>query len=356
MWNVVHLEPNMSGCTNQCRHCSEEGSPPFGALMSLDDLKWVVGEFERQYRNAMGEPPRLRLWCDKGEPTAHPDFLRMVEYVRSFPPASGPWTTLGTNGYGLARTDDWKSVFRSLISMGIRGLGFAVHGPEEEHDWFARRRGAYRDIVVAARRGLESDMEVLFEIHLNKRNLSMFPAILDALEELGDGRAKISSGIDAYFMNERLRTLEPLRLTKPERDEIAELLPRAPDRGSDTEANLTGSLAERGREAVLRETYEPAGKGPEGRGLGLFLVSPTFDVTERFHSRPSLYHGNLKRDGIEKVWRSVLDAVLPPMSEPDEIASSYGHFDSEALHPGVDSVYMKLCDEYWHAHEKRWVT
>ena len=354
MWTLIHLEPITSGCPNRCRHCSEEGGPPIGALMSLEEVKWVVGEFERACRDTVGNVPQFRLTLDTFEPTTHREFIRLVEYVLSFIPESRrhEHEALGTNGYGLARRTNWEPTFYALMSLGIRSLGFAVHGVEEEHDWFVRRKGAYRDIEIAAQRALAVGMTVQVQVYPSKRNLKQFPAMVEAVQKMGAGRAKIFSAPAGYCMNDRLRAYEALRITKSDRDLIADALSRAPDNDSNTEAFWTRYLAEEGKNADLC-TYEPAGRGPDERKLGLLRVTPTFDLIEKLDSRPSILHGNIKRDRIDSVWRSVLETTLPPMPEPDALAHLYGDFESEALHPGADSVYMKLCDKYWLGSQKR---
>lgn len=346
MWRVLELQPIASGCPNACRHCSEEGLPPFGALMSVDDVRWLVGELSGAWERTLCALPEVRGVEEGLEPTAHPDFLQLIEYAWSFHPESSD--TLSTNGYGLARLDNWQPAFERLRKLGVRSLGMAVHGLPEEHDWFVRRPGAFRDLAVAAGRALHSGLDVVLEVHLNRRNIRTFGAAVEVLTELGGGRARLTSGVDGYYMNDRLRALEALRPTQAETAAIAHLWPLAPDRGSDTEANLTRQLASGGRGAGLC-TYEPAGAGPEGRRLGCFRVTPTSDVIERFVSRPHLHHGNLKRDGADRVWQSVLDATLPPMPEPDELALTYGDFGSDLLYPGAESIHMKLCDRYWTA-------
>ena len=346
MWRVLELQPIACGCPNTCRHCSEEGRPPFGALMSVDDVRWLVEELVGAWERTLGTVPEVRGVEEGLEPTAHPDFLRLIEYAWSFYPDS--CDTLGTNGYGLARLGNWQSTFDRLRELGIACLGMAIHGLPQEHDWFVGRPGAFRDLAVTTERALESGLDVAFEIHLNRRNVRTFGAVVEVLTELGGGRARLTSGVDAYYMNDRLRALEALRPTQAEMAAIVHVWPLAPDRGSDTEANLTRQLASRERGADLC-TYEPAGTGPEGRRRGCFRVTPAFDVIERFLSRPHLHHGNLRRDGADRVWQSVLDATLPPMPEPDELAATYGDFHSDLLYPGAESIHMKLCDRYWSA-------
>jgi len=351
-WDRIRLQPIYSGCPNRCRHCCDEGSPPFGDLMSLEDIQWIVAEFDRAWQDTFGTPAHFRILEDGFEPTVHQDFIRLRQYVMSFLPASRreEFDTLGTNGHGLARAPNWRSLFEELAAIGVRGLGFAVHGLEQEHDWFVQRDGAYQDITPSATRALDSGLNVSFEIHLNKRNLASFPAIVDALERLCSGRARIWCGVPGFYMNDRLRAFDSLRPTKADWGRLADTLERAPDRGSNTEAHWTRLLTEKGKFAGLC-TYEPAGRGPEERALAWLRITPAFDVIEMFESRPPLPHGNLKRDGISRVWAGILEAVLPTMPEPEALAQSYGNFESEALHPGVDSVYMKLCDRYWQSRQ-----
>jgi MoaA/NifB/PqqE/SkfB family radical SAM enzyme len=342
----------VAGCPNQCRHCSEAAGPPFGELLSLDEVRWLVGEFERVCRDALETMPQFWLDGEAFEPTVHPDFLALREYALSFIPRSRrhefdeTFSTISTNGYGLARIEDWRPVFEALQRASVRWFGFAIHGLEAEHDWFVRRTGAYRDIATVTRRALDCGMAVGFEIHLNKRNLSSFGSIVDSLEEMALGQATIYSGVPGYFMNERLRAFEPLRPTRADKERIAAVLQRAPDKGTDTEGSFVHQLADTGIE-LSRDTYERSGRGPQERTLGRLRVSPSFDVTEVFFARPAVCHGNVKRDGIDTVWAHVMETCLSPMPEPEVLAQSYGDSQSEALHPGAGSVYVKLCDAYW---------
>ncbi len=155
------------------------------------------------------------------------------------------------------------------------------------------------------------------------------------------------SGVPGFYMNDRLRTFEQLRPTRTDKGLIADALARAPDRGSNTEAFFTSHLLENGPKANLC-TREIGGKGFE-RTPGRLRIMPSFDVTELFFSRPAIHHGNIKHDGIGEVWRRILETELPRMPDPDELARLHEDFESEKLHPGADSVYMRICDRYWNA-------
>lgn len=348
MWQSVRIEPVASGCPNRCRHCAEDAGPPYGELMSLEDLRCAVNGLARACRATLGDAFQVRISEEGFEPTAHPRFLEVLAYCRAFIPAArrDELAALSTNGYGLARRPDWEAVLRELPGLGVRWLGFAIHGLPEEHDWFVRRRGAYQDIATATERALAAGLGVAFEIHLNRRNLATFPQVVAALTVMGRGQARIWSGVPGYFANERLRAFEALRITRAGRDTLGDALFSAPDRGSDTEGVLTRRLLDPDAAAGLC-TYEPGGAGPEGRKLGRLRITPAFDVVEVFESRPPLPHGNLKREGATRVWDSVLETTLPPMPEPSELAARCGDTRSELLYPGAESIHMKLADRHW---------
>jgi len=344
MWKRLTLQPTFAGCPNRCRHCSEAAGPPFGAFMSVDDIRWLAHGFRDASGKAMGEPLDILVWEDGYESTAHPQFVEMLRCIRTFD--YEPCESLSSNGYGIARANDWRGALDEMREMGYTCLASAIHGVGVQHDRFVRRRGAYHDLEVAAQRFLDAEMRVWFEIHLNRENIGEFASIIKALQELTNGRARLTSGIDAYYMNDSLRELESVRLRAGEIDTSDEVWGLAPDRGHDTEAALTERLSEDTAAQAL-DTYSPAGRGPEARRLSVLIVTPSFGVIEAFLARPPVAHGNVKGDGFDAVFGSVMELELPPMPEPGELADRYGDKSSDLLYPGADSVHMKLADRHW---------
>jgi MoaA/NifB/PqqE/SkfB family radical SAM enzyme len=349
MWHRLHLEPIASGCPNRCRHCSEDGGTPFGALMSLDDVKWLVDEFTRVFEKSLGQPPSIRVWLDTYEPTVHPDFVGLKAYELSFFPddkkEDHAW--ISTNGYGLARRPDWRAMYENIMAAGYRSIGFAIHGLEDEHDWFVQRKGAFQDVATAIARAREYGMNIQIQVYPTRRNLDTFKQVVDETREMAGETANILVGPAGFYINSRLREYEThLRITKSEWDKIAADIPYPQDMCKNTEASILLNLIENGKEACPF-SYEVGGKGPSERILGHIQITPGFDVKEIFLSRRPVHHGNIKKDGIERIWQSILDTTLPPLPEPEQLVKMYGDFESEKLLIGGDSVYMKLCDAYW---------
>lgn len=165
----IGLQLHIAGCPNACRHCGDEGSPPCGELMSFDEAKWVVEQFRDLTKS---EPPVAKNICTNlhHEPTAHPDFLALSEYNKEICEDMGCeelpecYSVLSTNGYGITHTDDYRQILRRLRELGTRMISSTLHGLEEHHDWFVRRKGAFRDIFLSAERACEVGLEIHFNL------------------------------------------------------------------------------------------------------------------------------------------------------------------------------------------------
>ena len=312
--------------------------------MSPDDIRWLAEGFRGASERALGEALDVLVWEDGYECSAHPDFIEILRCIRTFD--SDPQPALNSNGYGLAQLEDWERCLAELREMGFTALASAVHGVGDQHDRFVRRRGAYHDLEVSARRFLDSGMSVWFEIHLNRENIGEFASIVRALQGLTDGQARLTSGVDGYFMNDRLRELESVRLREGDIAVDEALWQAAPRNGHATEGVLTERLSDPSAvEGLL--TYCPAGRGPEGRRHGRLYVQPSFEVVEVLDARPPMHHGNVREAGFEAVWESVMALELPPMPEPAELVARYGDAGSDLLYPNCESIHMKLADRYW---------
>jgi MoaA/NifB/PqqE/SkfB family radical SAM enzyme len=292
---------------------------------------------------------------DMMEITAHPHFVRILEYGRAF--FTEKWrresTYLSSNGYGLARAADPAAAWRSLREIGFAGFGTAIYGVAADHDRFAGRKGAYDDFAAAARSALACGMPVQVEIHVHRWTLPSFPEIVQQIEELGQGRIRLLVGIPSFYMNDRLRAFEPLRPTQAEVEAQEAVRAIAESSVGDTEAAWTRHLAESGSVARLYDgAYQRGGTGPEERDLGWFRITPDFEVIEEFEARPPIAHGNLRRDGMQSVWQHVMGAKVPALPEPEDLARHYGDLGSEAMHPAVGSVYRLLGERYWRERER----
>ena len=198
-----------SGCPNACRHCSVDGRPPYGALYSLDELHELAAQW--------GSLIYLQ------EPTAHPEFPELLD-----PAVSGEEYASGsvpTCGFGIARREDHASLLGRLGELGFSELSFTLHGLRDHHDWFARRRGAFDDVLAATHRALACGFTIRWQIYVDGRGLhDVIPSVRRALRETGKPPA---IGIPFHRITARLWRYEKLRPT------LADIRERGLDRLSE---------------------------------------------------------------------------------------------------------------------------
>jgi hypothetical protein len=202
----MYVDINAAGCSNTCRHCSVDGFLPFGGFYSLDELRSIKNEWGA-----------LTI---RYEPTAHPDFPEI--FNSDIATEHGGW--LVTNGFGLARRDDFLRIIQEMHSMGIDTISFSLHGLREHHDWFVCRTGAFDDILLATKRAKAFGFSTNWQIFVDRAGLSDLPELIDlSVNEIGDVP---SLTIPYHRVGGRLWHYEKLRPTLRDIDnhKIAQLI------------------------------------------------------------------------------------------------------------------------------------
>ncbi|HLF88145.1 MAG TPA: radical SAM protein [Anaerolineales bacterium] len=189
----MFIDVEAAGCPETCRHCAVDGHQPYGELFSLDELRALKDEWG---------PLTIRY-----EPTTHPDFPEI--YHADIATEHGGW--LVTNGFGLARREDYGRVFEKMRGMGIHTIALTLHGLREHHDWFVCRSGAYEDILLATRRATERGFIVNWQIFVDQKGIKDIPVLVEiAFKEVGDVQFL---GIPYHRVGGRLWHYEKIRLT-----------------------------------------------------------------------------------------------------------------------------------------------
>ena len=164
---IIYVEA--AGCPNTCRHCAALGHPPQKTYYSIDELRRLSEEWGL-----------LEIYH---EPTAHPDFPAVYDPQIAEPHGG----YLVTNGYGLARRDDYPSVLQGMQAIGIEYLAFTLHGLRDHHDWFACRKGAFDDILLAGRRARQAGFKLVWQVFLDRMNIDQVPLLVEmSLVESGE--------------------------------------------------------------------------------------------------------------------------------------------------------------------------
>lgn len=239
---IVYVEA--AGCTNICRHCSANGHFPHGDFFTLDEL--------RALRKDWGP---LTIYH---EPTAYSAFPEV--YDESIAVEHGGW--LVTNGFGLARREDYAKVFEKMSKIGIHTVAFTLHGLREHHDWFVCREGAFDDILLATRRVKAAGFRPNWQIFVDQRGIGDMPVLVEIARKECEASPQLD--IPAHRVGGRLWHFETIRPTlKDIRQWHVHQLVDDPHRNSliDPEALTTTAWIERWKKNPdmdeLKHIFEP---------------------------------------------------------------------------------------------------
>jgi MoaA/NifB/PqqE/SkfB family radical SAM enzyme len=157
-------------CNLACLHCIEESGPGKAFRDELDEAQ-VFGFLEQVVDRHV---PYLSF--SGGEPTLHPLFFRMVEYVC----ARDAQLKIETNGHGLTREKCER-----LQTLGVKAVQVSLDGASRETFNRMRVRGDF-DLAIAAIRNLHA-AGVPIEINYSPTlfNIHEIGRAVDLAHELG---------------------------------------------------------------------------------------------------------------------------------------------------------------------------
>ncbi len=182
--DIVSLNVRIAPCTNRCRHCWAQGTPR-RPVMPLERIAAVLDEFAALCHH--GREPGLFFLLD--EPTNHPAFLAVLEHASQAGLLREEFF-LPTNGHILAHApnEDWAR----LRQAGLAWLQLTLYGLGPTHDAFAGRRGAFDDVVAAARRALDQGLGWWAQVVLHAGNVGELARTLDYARALDpSGRSRV---------------------------------------------------------------------------------------------------------------------------------------------------------------------
>ena len=308
----IGLAFDMHGCPNRCRHCwlDHEVVATPRTCMSTDDVRWAAAQFRAFRRPGEDRAPwknlNLSTWIR--EPDYPDDYqrLRALELELSDTPYDrGEMELLSM--WRLARDPDYA---HWSYEVGVRECQITFFGMEKRTDWAVRRRGAFRDLLIATERLLAAGIRPRWQLIFTKALIPDLPGLIALSRELRlRERSEALDGPFSFWMHSpspdgAALGLEHLRPT--ERD--LERVPR--DFLEQSEARIGGPIGtpERVLLRSLRDDTGPAVRSVSEATSGhpvSFYIAPGFDVYLTFTTVSPAYRlGNLKADGVA----GVLDA------------------------------------------------
>jgi hypothetical protein len=300
---------DMHGCPNRCRHCwlDHQVVATPRTRMTEDDVRWAVAQFRAFQRPGQDRPPWRHLRVDSWirEPNYSDNYrcLRALELELSdVPPQRDKYELLSV--WRLARDPEYAHWAREL---GIPECQITFFGMEKATDWAVRRRGAFRDLLIATERLLAAGIRPRWQLIFTKVLIPDLPGLIALTKELRlRERCEALGGPFVFWTHSpspdgAALSLEHLRPTDRDLDRVQrDFLPHC-------EAHMKRPIGtpERALLRSLRDEGGPALRSVSEATSGhpvSFYIAPGFDVYLTFMAVwPAYRLGNLKTDGVAGV-------------------------------------------------------
>lgn len=154
--NKLNLVVDMYGCPNRCKHCWLGHMPNIKMEDDLKIVEYFKNHFEKiAYYSWVREPDYCddykKRWVRDCEISIHtkPERFELASFYR------------------IVR-DEYYIPF--LKSVNVKTIQLTIFGLEENTDFYVGRKGAFKEILEAARRLLKNDIAVRFQAFINEQN------------------------------------------------------------------------------------------------------------------------------------------------------------------------------------------
>ena len=333
----VGVALDMHGCPNRCRHCFM--GRRHSGKMTEDDLRWAAGQFREFKNSATGQPlwPEINVMSWAYEPDYSPNYRRLyeVENELSTLPSLRPRHEL-LSAWRVARDPEYAPW---AYSIGLQACQLTFFGLEEATDWGCRRKGAFKDLLIATERLLAAGIRPRWQLMFTKRILPDLPGLIKLAEELRlRERCEALDGEFRFFMHSAApsgegKYLESLRPTLEDLALVPEWLRDPSETKSESEL-----LPE------LMRDEQPAAKSiKDFSGPSLFfLIAPNFDVYPNAEGMCAPWRlGNLTQDGLATIADNLVNCRTPGLqalfqAPVAELASHFGRPDSRRIYHPAD--------------------
>lgn len=201
---VTFLFHITDGCNLNCRHCFINAAPSPLHQFSLEEVISILKD--------MRTLKVSRLAFSGGEPTLHKDFVPILEAAHK----QGFTPDFVSNGTLI--TDELAETFRNLV----RCVLISVDGPEEYHDAFRGKKGAFKKTMEGIKILREHDVTFALQFTVTKESYPFIEWIAETASQLGADSLKL----EPLFSGGRAQDIAGLCLNEKEIDTLAELTTR----------------------------------------------------------------------------------------------------------------------------------
>ena len=338
-WNMEYLNVmvDMAGCPNRCRHCWL-GSHKNGS-MSTQDFREIAAQF-KDWRDESGRGiGELGFFSWWREPDFREDYRELwrLEQELSSPGRAERFELLSV--WRLARDEPYA---KWAATLPPKACQISFFGMEENTDWGVRRKGAFRDSLLATERLLAAGIAPRWQLFLTQRCLGELDDFLRLMEALGlhrrceDIGRKFEVFIGGISPEGNGWEIDGLRIDAAGAARIPQALIDLCREGTE----LLGEP-----EAVLMEELLQNDTPPEVQAnMKSVSVNADFDVYPNIAEPAEWWRlGSLKTDGVDAVLRAYRDETTPGMRMNREIplrelARRYGSKNSQKLYDREDLI------------------
>ena len=159
------------GCNNHCLFCLDSDSHD-NSLISFQKIKL---DLEKGINKGL-----LRVVLSGGEPTIHPDFLKIIKQAKKI---GYQRIQVITNG----RMFFYKGFLQEAIEVGLNEITFSIHGHTAKlHDQLTGIKGSFNQAIIALKNALlNKELIVNIDICINKKNIKYLREILENFINFG---------------------------------------------------------------------------------------------------------------------------------------------------------------------------
>ena len=259
----IAIALDMHGCPNRCRHCWL--GYPAGRGMTEQDLRWAARQFRGYIQRREEKPPisKLGVMSWFREPDFSDDYRQLYELEAELGDVK-PYRFELLSIWRLARDEEYAKWAKEV---GTDTCQITFFGMKEINDWFYRRKGAFRDNLIATERLLDVGIKPRWQIFLTKK----------IVPEIG----------------ELLKLIDQLRL----RDRVRSL-------GGDFDFFI----------------HTP---GPEGEALDIEYLRPTLEDTRLIPSE--IVDSSKKHFNTEDLWYTEGELISGVIAEKDDFPYAYSY-------------------------------
>ena len=338
-WDMSYLGVmvDMAGCPNRCRHCWL-GSHKNGN-MTVDDFRNVAGQF-KNWRDENGEGIReLGFFSWWREPDYRDDYRELwaIEQELSSPGRAQRFELLSIWRLAL---DESYAEWAATLSPKACQISF--FGMEVNTDWGIRRKGAFRDNLLATERLLKAGIAPRWQLFITKRcigELDEFTRLIYGLELHKRCEAigqKFEVFIGGMSPEGSGYELEDVRVDENDLFSIPRGLADICREGVD----LLGQPEYTLLDSLLQDDSPPN----VSANFPCVSVNADYDVYPNIAEPTEWWRlGNLKTDGIDSIIKAYRDETTPGMKmnrtmPVSELARRYGDKNSNKLYHKDDLV------------------